>query len=167
MYLLDTPVISELRKARSGRADPGVVTWASGIASHNLYISVLSLLELENGVAAAEKKDPASGAPLRDWLDNQVMTAFDNRVLPIDSAVAKKRAALPASGNERDALLAATALAHGATLVTRNTSAYRHGRVKLFNPWGYSPETDTVDDGDWQQVARSGPMWLKNLFLRF
>jgi len=167
MYLLDTPVISELRKARSGRADPGVVTWASGIASQNLYMSVLSLLELETGVAAAEKKGRADGAALRDWLDSRVMTAFESRILAVDAAVAKKRAALPASGSERDALMAATALVHGATLVTRNTSAYRHGRVKLFNPWGYTPDADTVDDTDWQQVAKSGPMWLKNLFLRF
>src|SRR3569623_3425630 len=165
MYLLDTPVSSELRRARTGRADPGVVTWASGIASQNLFVSVLSLLELESGVAAAEKKDRVSGAALREWLASQVMAAFENRILAVDAAVVKKRAALPAPGSDRDYLMAATALAHGAPLVTRSPQAYRHGRVKLFNPWGYTPDAAEIDDADWQQVAKSGPMWLKNLFL--
>ena len=170
MYLLDTPVISELRKAKTGRCDPGVVRWAAGVARQNLYMSAISLLELENSVAKAERKDRTQAAPLRIWLDDQVMKAFDGRILPVDAAVVKKRAALSPteSKNERDALIAATAQVHGLVLVTRNAVAFKNVRVKLFNPWGYTPEDEAGDENaDWQQVARSGPLWLKNLFLRF
>ena len=173
MYLLDTPVIAELRKARAGKADPHVATWAAGIASQNMFMSALSLLELENGVAQAERKDRAQGAALRAWLDEQVMKAFDGRILAVDAAVVKKRAALPFHDGKgeghggRDALLAATALVHGLTLVTRNVAAFRAGRVKLFNPWGYTPEAAEEEAADWQQATQSGPLWLKNLFLRF
>jgi predicted nucleic acid-binding protein len=106
---------------------------------------------------------------LRAWLDEQVMKAFDGRILPVDAGVVKKRAALShtESKNERDALITATAQVHGLVLVTRNAAAFKSARVKLFNPWGYTPDEETGDDADWQQVARSGPLWLKNLFLRF
>ena len=169
MYLLDTPVISELRKAKTGRCDAGVMRWASGVARQNLYMSAISLLELENSVAKAERKDRVQAAPLRSWLDDQVMKAFDGRILPVDAGVVKKRAALnhAESKSERDALVVATAQLHGLVLVTRNVAAFKTTRVKLFNPWGYTPEEESGDDADWQQVARSGPLWLKNLFLRF
>ena len=168
MYLLDTHVVSELRKAKTGQVDPGVMTWASGVARQNLYLSALSLLELETGVAQVERKDKAAGAGFRTWLDEQVMRAFEGRILPVDAAVVKKRGLLPFSDarGDRDALLAATALVHGLTLVTRNVAAYKSGRVKLFNPWGYTPDV-AEDTADWGQVAKSGPLWLKNLFLRF
>lgn len=167
MYLLDTPVVAELRKAKSGKADPGVVNWASSVARQNMYISALSLLELESGVASAERRDRPLGDALRTWLDDQVMHAFDGRVLAVDAAVVKKRAALPFSDPkaDRDALLAATALVHGLTVVTRHVSNFRVGRVKVFSPWGYTP--DVEEDADWQQVAKAGPLWLKNLFMRF
>ena len=168
MYLLDTHVISELRKARNGKADPGVVTWAGSVASQNLFMSAISLLELESGVAALERKDRVQAAGLRTWLDDQVMKAFEGRILGVDAAVAKKRSTLPFtdSRHDRDALMAATALVHGLTLTTRNPAAYKSCRVKLFNPWGYEPEAEE-DNADWQQVAKAGPLWLKNLFLRF
>lgn len=168
MYLLDTPVIAELRKAKSGKADEHVTTWASGIASQNMFMSALSLLELESGVAQAERKDRAFGASLRLWLDDQVMKAFEGRILAVDTAVVRKRAGLHAHDprTDRDALLAATALVHGLTLVTRNVAAFRSARVKVFNPWGYTPEVEE-DSADWQQATQSGPLWLKNLFLRF
>jgi predicted nucleic acid-binding protein len=167
MYLLDTPVISELRKAKTARCDPGVVRWASGVARQNLYMSAISLLELENSVGKAERKDKIQAAPLRAWLDEQVMNAFDGRILAVDSAVVKKRATLE-SRSERDALVAATAQVHGLVLVTRQTTAFKSARVKIFNPWGYTPEDELNDDNaDWQQVAKTGPLWLKNLFLRF
>ncbi|MGN6208249.1 type II toxin-antitoxin system VapC family toxin [Asticcacaulis sp.] len=168
MYLLDTPVITELRKARTGGCDSGVATWAAGIARQNLYMSALTLLELENSVGKAERRDKLQAAPLRAWLDEQVMSAFDGRILPIDAGVVKKRAAMGyvESKSERDALMAATAQAHGLVLVTRNTAHFKAARVKLFNPWGYTPDIDDVEDADWQQVARSGSQWLKSLFLR-
>ncbi len=173
MYLLDTPVISELRKAKSGRCDPGVVRWAGKVARQNLYMSALSLLELETGVLKLERKDRSQAAPLRQWLDDQVMKAFDGRILAVDAAVIKKRAALGTTDakSERDSLLAATAQVHGLILVTRQTANFKPSRVKLFNPWGYEPDMDSSlgDEGedDWQQAAKAGPLWLKNLFLRF
>ena len=78
--------------------------------------------------------------------------------------VARRRARLPYA-DARDALIAATALEHGLTLVTRNVSAFKAGKVKVFNPWGYRPEP-AEEDADWRQVARTGPMWLRNLFIR-
>jgi predicted nucleic acid-binding protein len=132
-------------------------------------MSAISLLELENSVAKAERRDRLQAAPLRAWLDDQVMKAFDGRILPVDAGVVRKRAALShaESKNERDALMTATAQVHGLVLVTRNPGAFKSARLKLFNPWGYAPEDETAEDADWQQVARSGPLWLKNLFLRF
>jgi predicted nucleic acid-binding protein len=163
MYLLDTPVVLELRKAKAGRTDPGLATWATGVSRQNLFMSALSLLELENGAARTERQDKASGAALRAWIGDQVMPAFDGRILPVDAAVVRRRAQL-AIADTRDALLAATAIEHGMTLVTRQTAAFKGGRVKLFNPWGYTPEDE--DDSDWRQAARTGPVWLKNLFVR-
>ena len=167
MYLLDTPVIAELRRAKSGRADEHVTRWASNVPAQNLFISVMSLLELEGGIAEVQRKDKVLGTALRSWIDETVPAAFEGRILSVDLAVTKRRSALPFSdGKDRDALLAATALTHGLTLVTRSLSAYRFSKVKLFNPWGYTPEDEDAE-ADWQDVSRSGPLWLKNLFLRF
>lgn len=167
MYLLDTPVIAELRRAKSGLADEHVTRWASNVPAQNLFVSVLSLLELESGIAEVQRKDRALGAALHTWIDVTVPAAFEGRILSVDLAVTKKRATLPFSETkDRDALLAATALTHGLTVVTRNLSSYRFSKVKLFNPWGYTPDEDDLE-ADWQDVSRSGPLWLKNLFLRF
>ena len=149
MYLLDTPVIAELRRAKSGRADEHVTRWASNVPAQNLFISVMSLLELEGGIAEVQRKDKAMAASLRAWIDDTVPAAFEGRILSVDLAVTKRRAALPfAEGKDRDALLAATALTHGLTLVTRSLSAYRFSKVKLFNPWGYTPEDEELE-ADW------------------
>jgi hypothetical protein len=163
MYLLDTPVVLELRKAKAGRTDAGLATWAAGIQRQNLFLSALSLLELETTAAKTEKQDKAGGAALRAWVADQVMPAFEGRILAVDAAVVRRRAQL-ALADTRDALLAATAIEHGLTLVTRQTAAFKGARLKLFNPWGYTPEDE--DDADWRQAARSGPVWLKNLFVR-
>jgi len=163
MYLLDTAVVFELRKAKAGRTDPGLAAWAASAATQNLFLSALTLLELENGAARLEGRDKAAGAALRGWIGGQVMAAFDGRILPVDAAVVRRRGQL-AYADARDGLLAATALEHGLTLVTRNTAAFKAGRVKLFNPWGYTPDAD--EDDDWGQAARTGPLWLKNLFVR-
>jgi len=163
MYLLDTGVVSELRKAKAGRTDPGLASWAAGVPAQNLYLSALTLLELESGAIRLEARDKAAGGALRAWIDAQVMAAFAERILPVDAAVVRRRGQLPYQ-DSRDGLIAATALEHGLTLVTRNTAAFKAGRVKVFNPWGYTPDAD--EDGDWGQAARTGPMWLKNLFVR-
>jgi predicted nucleic acid-binding protein len=163
MFLLDTPVVLELRKAKAGRTDPGLAAWATGVSRQNLFLSALSLLELENGAAQAGRKDKTGAAALRAWIGDRVMPAFEGRILPVDAAVVRRRAQLTIT-DTRDALLAATAIEHGMTLVTRQTAAFKGGRVKLFNPWGYTPED--ADDADWRQAARTGPVWLKNLFVR-
>jgi len=164
MYLLDTPIVLELRKAKAGQTDPGLISWAGAIARQNLYISAITLLELETSVGQLERKDPLAGAGLRAWLTEQVDRAFEGHVLPVDAAVVRRRALLHYA-DARDALIAATALEHGLTLVTRNLAAFKSGRVKLFNPWGYKAQT-AEDEADWRQVAKTGPLWLKNLFIR-
>jgi toxin FitB len=164
MYLLDTEVLLELRKAKSGGTDPGLASWAAGVSRQNLLISTLSLVELENAASRLDRKDKAAATVLREWIYERVMPAFEGRILPVDAAVARKRAQLSLV-DTRDALLAATAAEHGLTLVTRHARAFKGSRVKLFNPWGYTPE-DLDEDTDWRQAGRTGPLWLKNLFVR-
>jgi len=165
MFLLDTPVILELRKSRPDPADAGVRGWAAETPRQQLFISALTLLELEESVSRAARADKAGGAALRTWLDDRVAAAFDERILAVDAAVARKRASVALPDN-RDALMAATALVHGLTLVTRNTAAFRASRLKLFNPWGYAP-CEGEDIADWREATKASPAWLKNLFLRF
>ena len=137
MYLLDTNVISELRKVGSGKADARVVAWAQGVDAAALYISAITLLELELGVLQIERRDAAQGAMLRAWLDGQVVPAFGDRILAVDAEVARRCAQLhvPDPRAERDALIAATALIHGMTLVTRKTSDFAPTGVATINPW--------------------------------
>jgi len=163
MYLLDAPVVWELGKAREGRTDEGLANWAGNVAAESLFLSALGLLELETGAARLVRKDKARGSAAKAWIEEQVVKAFAGRILPVDAAVVRRRAVLPYADN-RDALLAATALEHGLTLVTRNVAAFRTGRVKLFNPWGYTADVD--EDADWRQAGRTGSLWLKNLFVR-
>ncbi|MFC6336417.1 PIN domain-containing protein [Pseudomonas sp. CCM 7891] len=134
MYLLDTNVISELRKPQ---ADKNVVAWARTVAAPRMYISAITLKELETGVLRMERRDPAQGKVLRTWLKRHVMPAFDARILPIDAAVALRCASLhvPDRANEGDALIAATALVHGLTVVTRNIADFQTSGVVLINPW--------------------------------
>jgi predicted nucleic acid-binding protein len=165
MHLLDTQIVFELRNAKAGATDPGLSAWAAGAARSSLFLSALSLLELETLAARAQRKDKAEGARLRDWLDNRLAPAFDGRILTVDAAVVRRRSHLPLT-DARDALLAATALEHGLTLTTRDTAAFaKVPRLKLFNPWGYKPEA-LDDEEDWGQVAKAGSQWLRNIFVR-
>jgi predicted nucleic acid-binding protein len=163
MFLLDTPVLLELRKAGSSRIHEGVLSWAVATPKQRLFISALALMELERAVLALERTDKVGGAALRAWLDDQVGAAFEGRILAVDAAVARKSAGLPLP--EREALLAATALVHGLTLVTPNPAAFRAGRLKTFSPWGYQPEAGEEAE-DWREAGKAGGAWLKNLFLR-
>lgn len=131
MFLLDTNVISELRKPQ---ADANVVAWAKSVIAPRLFISAITLKELETGVLRMERRDPAQGKVLRTWLKRHVMPAFDARILPVDAAVALRCASLHVA-NESNALIAATALVHGLTVVTRNISDFQSSGVALINPW--------------------------------
>ncbi|WP_296349742.1 type II toxin-antitoxin system VapC family toxin [Reyranella sp.] len=137
MFILDTNVVSELRKARAGRADANVAAWASSVEPSTLYISVITAKELELGVLQAERRDPVQGASLRRWLHAKVLAEFDGRMLPIDLPVAQQCARLhvPDPKNDRDALIAATGLIHGMTVVSRNVGNFAATRVNLLNPW--------------------------------
>lgn len=139
MFILDTNVVSELRKARSGRADPKVVGWSRGVPPANLFLSTISVLELELGVVQKERADPPQGAALRAWLEQNVLPAFLGRILPVDVEVARRAARLhvPTRREERDMLIAATALVHGMTVVTRNVDDFAPTGVPLANPWEF------------------------------
>jgi len=141
MFLLDTNVVSELRKAGDGRADPNVITWLAGHDAATFFLSVITVMELEIGVARIERRDPAQGARLRRWFDGQVLPEFDGRVLPVDTVVALRCARLhvPDPRSERDALIAATALVHGMTVVTRNVADFPETGLPLVDPWQASP----------------------------
>jgi predicted nucleic acid-binding protein len=135
MFLLDTNVISELR--RPHRANPNVVAWAAAFPAASFFLSAISILEIEIGTLQFARKDSAQGALLRAWIDEQIMPRFDGRILPIDTSVAQRCARLhvPDPRSERDALIAATALVHSLTVVTRNTADFEPTGVALLNPW--------------------------------
>lgn len=137
MFVVDTNVVSELRKARSGKADKRVVAWAGTVTPGALFISAITVLELELGVLLAERRDAVQGELLRAWLDGQVLPAFAGRILDVDVAVARRCAALhvPDRRSDRDALIAATALIHAMTIVTRNVADYTPTGVAVLDPW--------------------------------
>ncbi|WP_404421735.1 type II toxin-antitoxin system VapC family toxin [Thalassospira australica] len=137
MYILDTNVISELRKAGNGKADGNVVRWADSVPTASLYISVVTILEIETGILQLERRDPEQGVMLRDWFENHVLCAFENRILSIDETVVRQCARLhvPDPKSERDSLIAATGLVHGMTVVTRNIRDFEQTGVKLLDPW--------------------------------
>ena len=135
-HLLDTNVVSELRKSRN-QANTGVQIWARSQVAETLFLSVITVLELEIGVARMERRDPQQGRRLRSWLSERVLIAFADRILPIDLPVAQRAAALhsPNPRPERDALIAATAMVHGLRVVTRNVSDFAPMGVDAVNPW--------------------------------
>jgi predicted nucleic acid-binding protein len=137
MFILDTNVVSELRKVRLGKANAQVANWADTVEAITLYISAITVLELEMGVLLAERRDAKQDKILRTWLDNHVLPEFKDRILPVDTAVAQccARLHVPDPRSERDALIAATALVHGMTVVTRNVDDFAATGVNLLNPW--------------------------------
>ncbi len=140
MYILDTNVISELRKAK--KAHPNVKKWAERVSAASLYISVISVLELEIGILLVDRRDKdrrdnQQGAILRAWMDRHVLPTFSGRILAIDTDVARRCATLhvPNPRSDRDALIAATALVHGLTVATRNVADFEPTGVGILNPW--------------------------------
>ena len=139
MYVLDTNVVSELRKEKSGRAHAGVVYWANQLSSSLLFISVITVLELETGILSLERRNTEQANKLRDWLNRQVLPAFAKRTLNIDTKIAQRCASLhvPDRRSERDALIAATALEHNMIVATRNVTDFAATGVELVNPWEF------------------------------
>jgi predicted nucleic acid-binding protein len=137
IYLLDSNVLSELRKMRLGKANANVVAWAKTVDVAAFFVSTITLMELELGVLSMERKDAAQGAVLRTWLNQHILREFSERTLPVDTAVALRCARLhvPDRRAERDALIAATALVHGLTVVTRNVVDFQPTGVVIVNPW--------------------------------
>ena len=135
MYILDTHVVSELRKAK--KANQNVKKWAQPLPAASLYISVISVLELEIGILLLERRDQEQGRILRAWMDRHVLPTFSGRILAIDTAVAQRCAMLhvPNPRSDRDALIAATALVHGLTVATRNVADFENMGIGVQNPW--------------------------------
>lgn len=136
-YLLDTNVVSELRKIRLGKADGHVANWADSLDAADMYLSAITIQELEIGVLLVERRDPSQGAVFRAWMNSHVLPAFTGRILAVDTAVAQRSARLhvPDPRPVRDGLIAATALVHGMTVVTRNVADFEPTGVSTLNPW--------------------------------
>jgi toxin FitB len=138
MFLLDTNVVSELRKLPSGRSNAGVAAWAASVSSAVMFLSAISIHELEHGIMSAERSDPTKGLILREWFQNTVIPAFSGRIVPVDHAVAIRSAALhvPDPAPYRDAFIGGTALVHAMTIVTRNAKDFeRFPNTSVLNPW--------------------------------
>lgn len=136
-YLLDTNVVSELRKIGDGKANANVVAWVGRKDAASFFISAITILELERGILGVQRRDARQGARLRTWLDNHVRPEFAGRILSIDDAVATRCAHLhiPDRRNEVDALIAATALIHGLTVVTHNVTDFEGTGAIIVDPW--------------------------------
>lgn len=137
MFLIDTNVISELRNPRI--ADPSVMAWAESLHRNDWYLSAITILELERGALRAARKDERKGAMLISWLKDRVLPEFSGRVLAVDLAVALRCATLhvPDPRPERDAMIAATALVHGLTVVTRNVGDFVSCGAPTLDPWAF------------------------------
>ena len=142
MFLLDTNVVSELRKLPLGRADPAVMTWNERHGTMPSFISAITVLEIELGILQKQQRgDPVQAETFRRWLESAVLPAFAGRILPIDAAIARRAATfhVPDPAPERDALIAATAFVHGLTVVSRNAADFERTGVSLLNPWDPVP----------------------------
>ena len=143
MYLLDTNVLSEMRKFRSVRVDKNVEAWCAAVSPSDLFLSVITLQELEQGVVRMERRDPLQGATLRTWFEKSVVGVYRDRLLPVTVAIARTCAALnvPDKRELGDALIAATARVHGLRVVTLNVVHFTGTGVDIINPWTLSSET--------------------------
>jgi toxin FitB len=137
MYLLDTNVVSEMR--RRARMAPAVAAWASQVRPIDLYLSTITIMELETGALLVARRDAEQGRLLVDWIERHVLRAFDGRIIPVDLAVARRGAALhvPKPRPVNDTLIAATALSHRLSVVTRNVRDFDGTQVTVVNPWDW------------------------------
>ncbi len=140
MFVLDTDVVSELRKVEAGKAHRQVAAWSEQVTVGETFLAAITIHELELGILLLERKDKRQGAILRAWIDTRVLPGFEGRILQVDVAVAQRCAKLhvPDPRPMRDALIAATALAHGMTVVTRNVRDFEPMGVEILNPWEWT-----------------------------
>lgn len=133
-FLVDTNVISELRRRR---CDPRVQAWMDDQPASDLFISVITVIEIETGILRLARRDRARATSLYRWFQGLLIPAFEGRILPVDLKVSRKVARLhvPYPAPRHDALIAGTALAHDLTVVTRNTRDFNSAGVDLLNPW--------------------------------
>jgi predicted nucleic acid-binding protein len=164
MFLLDTPVLLDLYGSRSREAEAGAAAWAARTPRDRLFISALTIAELEGMHFRASRKDQAMATALRGWIDTQVSPAFEGHILPVDAAVASKRGEVAIEG-DRDALIAATAIVHGLTLVTFDKPAFKRARVRPIDPRSDDSE-GAIETPDWRTASRRKPQWLRGLFIR-
>ncbi len=141
MFLIDTNVLSELRKTQTSRIDANVERWWSRAPLTDFYMSVITLLELEEGVLLKERRDASQGKALRHWVEDFVVASFKDRMLSVTPPVARACAALhvPNKRPYSDALIAATARVHCLTVVTRNVVDFEGAGVVVVNPWLRGP----------------------------
>jgi predicted nucleic acid-binding protein len=160
VFVLDTDVISHLR--RPDKAHPSVLTWASSTPFTLHFISCITLHEIERGILAMERKDAAQGGILRSWMNLQILARFAGRILPIDIAVAQRCARLhvPDAKPERDAFIAATALVHGMTVVTRNVRDFASTGVEVLNPWEWRDGSDLLHVEIEHILRDAGDKWM-------
>lgn len=159
MFLVDTDVVAALRLG--ARADPALVAWASAAPREHLFLSTISLLDLESAAARHVPREKAQAARLQRWIDEQVVPAFEGRILPVDLAITRRRRGV-ALAEPRDALIAATALEQGLTIATRRGAAFKGLKIRTLDPWRHVVE----DDIDWRRASLAEPHWLKSLFVR-
>lgn len=139
IVLLDTNVVSELRKSER-LADPAVRSWARSQRTSELWLSVITVMEIEIGITRLKGRDSTSGKKLRAWLENDVLEGFSGRILPVDMSVARRAAAMhvPDPRPERDTLIAATALERNFVVATRNVADFSIMGGDIVNPWSAS-----------------------------
>ncbi len=143
MFLLDTVVLSELRKPRRQR-NHNVVHWLEKVSSQDLFVSVVTIGEIERGIERQRQLDPSFAERLAVWVDT-VLRTYEGRILPVDVAVARRWGRLSQQiGNKGlDLAVAATALEHGLTVVTRNVSDFEPTGVSVLDPFSLPPRRKT------------------------
>ncbi len=137
MYLLDTNVISELRKIPKGTDDENVCAWAKSVDSALMFMSCVTVFEIELGIQLHRRKDVVQSAVYHEWFHGHVIPLFAGRVLPINEKIALIAAELniPDRRPINDGYILATGIVHQLTIVTRNEKDFNDAGVKVFNPW--------------------------------